>query len=115
MVEHPQEARLDDIFLALADPTRRAIVDRLASGEEPTLSALAAPFEISLPAVAKHVRILVRAGLVADSRVGRERRCRLVGEPLATADEWLVRHRVFWQDQLGSLKEYMERRRRESR
>ena len=114
MVERPQGAALDDIFLALADPTRRAIVDRLASGEEATLSALASPFDISLPAVAKHVRILVRAGLVADTRVGRERRCRLVGDPLAAADEWLVRHRLFWQDQLGSLQRYIESQRRES-
>src|SRR5579862_6493647 len=109
MVERSQApgsgAALDDIFLALADPTRRAIVDRLAAGDA-SLSTLAAPFDISLPAVAKHVRILVRAGIIADERVGRERRCHLVGEPLGEADEWLVRHRVFWQDRLGSLQTY---------
>lgn len=105
----PNAAELDAIFLALADPTRRAIVTRLARGEA-SLSVLAEPFSISLPAVVKHVRILVRAGLVEHEKVGRERRCRLVPEPLRAADAWLTRYSDFWQAGLGSLNRYVTTR-----
>ena len=107
MVHRVRRNGLDAVFLALADPTRRAIITRLSEGEA-SMSALAEPFEISLPAVAKHVRILARAGLIEDEKVGRERRCRLAAEPLHTADDWLCRYRAFWQAQLRSLSDHLE-------
>ena len=112
-LQAPRGADLDSVFLALADPTRRAIVNRLADGEA-SISTLAQPFEMSLPAVVKHVRILERAGLVEHEKVGRERRCRLVAAPLRDADEWLVRYRTFWQSQLGSLHRYLSQQKERS-
>ena len=97
---------LDLIFGALGDGTRRAIVARLASGEAP-LSDVAAPFDMSLTAVSKHVRMLSDAGLVVVEKRGRTRFCRLEGEGMRQAIEWLNDYRVFWEDQLQSLEEYL--------
>lgn len=101
-----ESARLDAVFGALADPTRRAIVARLAGGTS-TVSALAGPFDMSLPAVIKHLRVLERAGLVERRRAGREKHCRLVAAPLDSADEWLNRYRDFWQARLSALDTYL--------
>ena len=89
MVEHGQ--RLDRVFAALSDPTRRAILARLGRGES-TLTALAEPFAMSLPAVAKHLRVLEGAGMVARRTAGREHRLRLVAGALGEARGWIERH-----------------------
>jgi DNA-binding transcriptional ArsR family regulator len=108
MVNSPpaESERLDAVFRALADPTRRAIVARLSAGTQ-TVTALATPFDMSLPAVVKHLRVLERAGLVQRRRAGREKHCRLVAAPLDSADEWLNRYRDFWQARLGALDSYL--------
>ncbi|MBV8301779.1 MAG: helix-turn-helix transcriptional regulator [Candidatus Dormibacteraeota bacterium] len=110
MVESPQRAGadLDSVFKALADPTRRAIVASLA-GAEASLTTVAGPFEMTLPAVAKHVGVLERAGLVAHVRVGREKRLRLVARPLGEAERWLESYRSFWDDRLASLDTFLAR------
>ena len=101
MVTHTAR-RLDAAFSALSDPTRRAILIRLARGEA-TVSQIAAPFDISRPAVSKHLTVLDRAGLVSRRRQGREVLCRLEAEPLGEARAWLDRHRAFWSRQLDQL------------
>jgi DNA-binding transcriptional ArsR family regulator len=93
---------LDAVFSALADPTRRAIIDRLAAGET-SVSELAEPFDISLVAVTKHLRVLEDAGLLHHSKRGRVRFCRLSPEPLRSADDWLARYRAFWSTRLDAL------------
>lgn len=93
-------ARLDDTFFALADPIRRAILARLAHGEL-SVSELAQPFDVSLPAISKHLRVLERAGLLAGVRDGRVYRCRLAAGPLRDAAEWIDRYRGFWERQFG--------------
>jgi DNA-binding transcriptional ArsR family regulator len=93
---------LDGVFGALSDPTRRAIVARLAEGER-ALSDLAAPFAMSLPAVSKHVRVLVDAGLVAQEKRGRTRYCRLDRAPLREAGAWIASYDDFWRGQLDAL------------
>lgn len=97
---------LDSTFAALADPTRRAILRRLASGEQ-TVSALAEPFGMSLPAVVKHLRVLKDAGLVEQRREGRTRPCRLRAEPLRDAAEWVAAYGAFWSRRLDGLAEYL--------
>lgn len=99
--------RLDATFAALADPTRRAILARLALGET-SVSDLAQPFEMSLPAVCKHLKVLERAGLVTRGRVAQSRPCRLQPEPLKDAAEWLERYRRFWDESLDRLGEYLK-------
>jgi DNA-binding transcriptional ArsR family regulator len=100
MVKHSDA--LDAVFSALADPTRRAIVVRLSEGEA-SVSELAEPFDVSLPAVTKHLAVLERAGLLEHHKRGRVRHCRLVAAPLGLADEWLGTYRVFWERRLDSL------------
>ncbi|RZQ59259.1 ArsR/SmtB family transcription factor [Amycolatopsis suaedae] len=87
---------LDTTFAALADPTRRAILARLADGEA-TVTELAAPFAMSQPAVSKHLRVLERAGLVSRGRDAQRRPCRLVAEPLREATDWLADYRDYWE------------------
>ena len=94
-------------FGALADPTRRAILDRLAEGEA-TVGQLASPFDVSRPAVSKHLRVLERAGLVTRSRDGRVSRCGLDASPMRDAADWVERYRQHWDDRLDSLKRYLE-------
>ena len=100
---------LDRTFAALADPTRRAILARLAQGEA-TVGELARPFRVSRPAVSKHLRVLERAGLVQRDRDGRVSRCALDAAPMRHAAEWVERYRVFWTERLDSLERYLERR-----
>jgi len=99
---------LDAVFAALADPTRRRILGRLAR-RPATIGELAAPFPISLPAVSKHIRILERAGVLRRERDGWYHRCRLEGRPLRTASAFLDRYRSFWEETLAELARYVER------
>jgi DNA-binding transcriptional ArsR family regulator len=94
--------RLDATFAALADPTRRAILARLATGEA-SVNELAEPFAMSQPAVSKHLKVLERAGLISRRRDSQRRPCRLEAAPLAEATDWLVRYRQFWEDSLERL------------
>src|SRR5262249_33501267 len=89
--------RLDATFTALADPTRRAILAKLASGEA-TVAELTAPFEMSQPAISKHLKVLERAGLISMSVEAQKRPRRLEAKPLAEANEWLERYRAFWEE-----------------
>jgi DNA-binding transcriptional ArsR family regulator len=98
--------RLSATFAALADPTRRAILGRLASGET-SVTELAAPFEMSLPAVSKHLKVLERAGLVARRRTGQWRPCRLRAGPLRDAADWLEHYRRFWEHSFDRLEDYL--------
>jgi DNA-binding transcriptional ArsR family regulator len=93
-------------FAALADPTRRAILARLIAGEA-SVTELAAPFEMSLPAVSKHLKVLERAGLVARSREAQWRPCRLEAGPLKHAADWLEHYRRFWEQSFDRLDEYL--------
>jgi len=103
MVKHAAAPdRLDAVFMALADPTRRAIIRRLTQGEA-SVSELAEPFDASLPGVTKHLRVLERAGLLAHHKTGRVRYCRLVPEALREADDWIGHYRGFWDTRLDSL------------
>jgi DNA-binding transcriptional ArsR family regulator len=99
--------RLDLVFHALSDRTRRALLARLAEGEA-IVTALAAPFDMSLPAVSKHLRVLERAGLVARTVEGRVHRCSFAAAPLAEIEEWLDRTRDFWEGRLAGLAAYVE-------
>ena len=99
--------RLSTTFSALADPTRRAILARLVSGEA-SVTELAAPFQMSLPAVSKHLKVLERAGLVARSREAQWRRCRLEAGPLKDAADWLDHYRRFWEQSLDRLEDYLD-------
>ncbi len=98
--------RLDTTFSALADPTRRAILARLASGEA-SVQELAAPFDMSLPAISKHLKVLERAGLVARGRDAQRRPCRLVAAPLRDVARWAERYRRFWEERLDRLDDYL--------
>jgi DNA-binding transcriptional ArsR family regulator len=96
------DAPLDAVFFALADPVRRAILERL--DQAPLLvSELAAPFEISLQAVSRHIQVLVRAGLVQQERTGRISRCSLVAGPIFAAAVWINRYSKYWQQQFDLL------------
>ena len=113
-----EEVRLDRVFFALSDPVRRAILLRLDDGAL-LVSELAAPFDISLQAVSRHIQVLVRAGLVRQERSGRISRCSLDAGPILTAALWLNRYSKYWQAQFdllaASLSEIDERRRRRRR
>jgi DNA-binding transcriptional ArsR family regulator len=97
---------LDRAFSALADPTRRAILARLALGET-RVTDLAKPFDISLPAVSKHLKVLEDAGLMKRRREGRVHHCRLDPKPLSAASDWIEQHRAFWEKSLDRLAEYL--------
>jgi DNA-binding transcriptional ArsR family regulator len=98
--------RLSITFAALADPTRRAILARLTSGET-TVTELAKPFKMSLPAVSKHLQVLVRAGLIARGRDAQWRPCRLQAGPLKDVADWLEPYRSLWDDSLDRLGDYL--------
>jgi DNA-binding transcriptional ArsR family regulator len=100
-------ANLSTVFAALADPTRRAILARLAEGEAP-VKELAAPFDLSGPAITKHLKVLEHAGLISRSREGQQRPCRLEAEALAPAAEWIEQYRAMWEEQLDRLGEYLK-------
>ncbi len=97
---------LDRTFGALADPTRRAILARLAGGEA-SVTELAAPFPISLPAVSKHLKVLERAGLISRERRAQWRPCRLEAAPLKEASDWLEEYRRQWEERLDRLDGYL--------
>lgn len=98
--------RLDSTFSALADPTRRAILATLMLGES-SISKLAEPYRMSLPAVMKHIRVLEQAGLVAQKKIGRTRHCRLAAEPLKEAEQWISQYRRFWEGTLDALERFL--------
>ena len=98
---------VDEVFAALSDPTRRAIMERLRHGEA-SVSELAAPFRVSLPAVAKHVQVLERAGLLTHRKTGRVRRCRMRADRLKLASDWLDTYRAFWGSHLDALADHLE-------
>lgn len=100
---------LDQTFAALADPTRRAILARLAAGEA-TVGELAEPFAISLPAISRHLRVLEQAHLISRERQGKHRSCRLEPEALARADEWLRFYRRFWSAAFDRLDAHLKRK-----
>lgn len=97
---------LNHTFAALSDPTRRAILARLAHGDA-SVTELAAPFDISLPAISKHLHVLEKAGLVQRTKKGRVHRLRLIPQPLRDAAAWIALYRQFWQGQLHSLTDYL--------
>src|SRR5712692_6349002 len=97
---------LNATFAALADPTRRAILARLAAGET-SVTELAEPFEMSLPAISKHLKVLARAGLIARSREAQRRPCRLEAGPLRDAAEWIDDYRRFWEESFDRLDDYL--------
>lgn len=105
MVKH--NTQLDLTFSALSHPTRRAILARLAEADV-SVGELAQPFEISLPAVSKHLRVLERAGLLVQDPQGRVRRCKLRAAPMREAAEWVQRYRRFWIRQLDALAKFVE-------
>lgn len=103
----PPAAARPDVYRAIADPTRRAILDRLRAGPAP-VNDLAEDFEQSRPAISKHLRVLRESHLVVEERVGRQRMYSLRPAPLQTAAGWLEGYRSFWQHNLESLKRYLE-------
>jgi DNA-binding transcriptional ArsR family regulator len=109
--------RLDATFAALADPTRRAILARLAKGEA-TVTELVAPFQLSQPAISKHLKVLEKAGLISRGRHAQKRPCRIAAEPLAEANEWLEDYRKIWEanfDRLDDLLDQMKAQKRPKR
>src|SRR5215210_3237480 len=110
MRRSPRRARgrLDAVFSALADPTRRAIVERLVEGEA-TVSQLAKPFDVSLPAISRHLRVLGEAELIARRKYGRVHYCSLVEDPLKDAIAWMIHYGTFWEERLASLEALLAR------
>ena len=102
-----QADHLSTTFAALADPTRRAILARLASGET-SVKELAKPFRMTLPAVSKHLKVLEGAGLITRSREAQWRPCRLEAEPLKDVAEWVGGYRQFWEESFDRLDEYLQ-------
>ncbi|MGA3039404.1 MAG: metalloregulator ArsR/SmtB family transcription factor [Bryobacteraceae bacterium] len=100
-------ARLDTTFAALSDPTRRAILARLASGEA-SVSELAAPFRMTQPAISKHLKVLQRAGLISRDRDAQRRPSRLNAAPLAEASQWLATYRQFWETSFQRLDDLLD-------
>jgi DNA-binding transcriptional ArsR family regulator len=100
--------RLSATFAALSDPTRRAILARLATGET-SVKELAEPFQMSLPAVSKHLKVLERAGLIRRGREAQWRPCRLAAEPLREVADWVEQYSRFWTESLDRLDEYLRR------
>ena len=108
--------RLDATFTALADPTRRAILARLAKGEA-TVMELVAPFKMSQPAISKHLKVLERAGLISRGREAQKRPCRIEAQPLAEANQWLEGYRQLWEanfDRLDDLLDELKRKPKKS-
>jgi DNA-binding transcriptional ArsR family regulator len=106
VVHNSSPDRLNTTFAALADPTRRAILARLASGET-TVMALAEPFDMSLPAISKHLKVLERAGLIGRGRDAQRRPCRLQPDPLKEVADWVQNYRRFWEQSFERLDIYL--------
>ena len=96
-----------DVFAAIADPTRRSLLDQLRQGEQP-VKQLAAPFAMSLPAISQHLHVLCQVGLVTQRKVGRQRFYRLNPEPLKQVADWVAYYEDFWTNRLADLKDYLE-------
>ncbi len=107
-IDDPQAGSLDGVFFALSDATRRDILERL-SRQPYLVSELAAPFDISLQAVSRHIQVLVRAGLVSQQRTGRISRCSLDAGPIFAAAVWINQYSAYWQTQFDSLASWLER------
>jgi DNA-binding transcriptional ArsR family regulator len=101
------EDRLSETFAALANPTRRAILARLAQGEA-TVNELAAPFEMSLPMISKHIKVLARAGLVVRGQIAQYRPCALDAAPLQEVSTWAEQYRPVWESRLDRMADYLE-------
>ena len=99
-------SQLDATFAALSDPTRRAILSRLSRGEA-SVTHLAETFEMSLPAISKHLKVLQKAGLITQSREAQWRPCRLEAKPLKQAAEWIERYREYWEESFDNLDSYL--------
>src|SRR5262245_19293201 len=106
MVQYMTSDHLSGPFAALADPTRRAILARLASGEA-SVTELAEPFEMSMPAVSKHLKVLERAGLITRGREAQWRPCRLRAGPLKDVSDWVAHYRHFWEESFDRLDDYL--------
>jgi len=109
MDEYSRHARLDQVFSALGDPTRREILQSLARHPS-TITEIARPFRFSLNAISKHVMVLEQAGLVRREIRGREHHCRINARPLREANDWLERYRQFWEVRLDALELYVARK-----
>jgi DNA-binding transcriptional ArsR family regulator len=109
-----QSTQLDHVFGALSDATRRAIVMRLCEGEA-SVGDLARPFEMALPSLMKHIRILENSGLVASEKIGRVRTCSLKTEALETIEDWLAAQREIWDRRLDRLEHYVEKLKNEEK
>src|ERR1700682_5193885 len=109
-----QSMQLDHIFGALSDATRRAIIMRLCEGEA-SVGELARPFEMALPSLMKHIRILERSGLLASEKTGRVRKCSLRTEALATIEVWLAAQREIWEQRLDRLELYVQKLKKEEK
>jgi DNA-binding transcriptional ArsR family regulator len=105
--------RLSETFGALADPTRRAILARLATGES-SVTELAEPFAMSMPAISKHLKVLERAGLIARGREAQWRPCRLQAGPLRDVAAWVEHYRRFWEESFDKLDEYLQELKRQA-
>jgi DNA-binding transcriptional ArsR family regulator len=99
--------RLSNTFSALADPTRRAILSRLSEGEA-TVTELAEPFDVSMPGISKHLKVLERAGLITRGRKAQWRPCRLKAEPLRDVADWVGHYRRFWEESFDRLDDYLK-------
>jgi DNA-binding transcriptional ArsR family regulator len=106
-----QPDHLNTTFAALADPTRRAILARLTSGDA-TVLELAEPFDMSLPAISKHLKVLERAGLISRGRDAQRRPCRIQAAPLKEATEWIDQYRRFWEGSFDRLDDYLKEMKR---
>ena len=111
---HPSQDHLSTTFAALSDPTRRSILARLISGEA-SVTELAAPFDISLPAVSKHLKVLERAGLIARGHKAQWRPSRLEAGPLAEVSDWVEHYRCFWEQSLDRLDRYLREMQRKEK
>lgn len=100
--------QLDLTFAALADPTRRGILERLSTGQA-TVGELAEPYDMSMAAVSKHIKVLEKAGLISRTKEAQWRRCRLEAAPLSEAQKWVEKYRKFWEMQLSQLDEYLKK------
>lgn len=100
--------RLSTTFAALADPTRRAILAKLAGGEEISVTELSAPFKMSLPAISKHLKVLERARLIERSREAQRRPCKLSASPLKDVSDWVEHYRKFWEASFDRLDAYLK-------
>src|ERR1700676_4933399 len=109
-----QSMQLDNVFGALSDATRRAIVMRLCEGEA-SVGELAKPFEMALPSLMKHIRILESSGLVTSEKIGRVRTCSLKTEALETIEDWLAAQRELWEQRLDRLEMYVEKLKKEEK